>query len=150
MPAHYTAEHEGIKTLSNGQPLASKHRIGNAAVDAFAKEVARKDAPPKWQIQAVADATEKLTAIGKWLGHSCAYANRFPLPDHLRTSRSEFIRDSEASKQVVKKPRPLKRKAASQLTPPAVPGDLSGCPRWVALRERIRARSAAASQSEPP
>eukprot|EP00973_Karenia_brevis_P072295 10043929-Karenia_brevis.AAC.1 len=52
MPAHCTSKHEGMKTLSNGQPLSRQHRIGNATVDGLAKDIAREDAPPRWQMQA--------------------------------------------------------------------------------------------------
>eukprot|EP00973_Karenia_brevis_P086354 11973872-Karenia_brevis.AAC.1 len=46
MLAHCTAEHEGVKALSDGQLLSKHHRIGNEAVDNFAKDIARNDAPP--------------------------------------------------------------------------------------------------------
>ena len=151
MPAHCSAEHEGIRALSNGQLLSRDHRIGNATVDGYAKQVAKDGAPPKWQMKAVADATDRLIAIGTWIGQSGAYANHFPLPDHLRTDQSKYIRDSDGAKQA-RKPRPPKRKAKSPRTPPLQPGglyDLSACPWWVAMRQRIRARSAA-RQYDPP
>jgi hypothetical protein len=148
MPAHCAAEHEGLKSLSNGQLLSRRHRTGNAAVDGFAKEIAKEDAPPQWQMKAVADATDRLTAIARWIGQSGAYANHFPLPDHLRTETSKYIRDSEGFRRA-KKPRPSKRKAEGQLGPPAQPGDYSACPWFIAMRERILARSAVARQSEP-
>jgi hypothetical protein len=149
MPAHCTAEHEGVKTLSNGQLLSRHHRTGNAAVDGYAKEIAMQDAPPQWQMKVVADATDRLTAVGRWIGQSGAYANHFPLPDRLRTETSKFIRDSEGLKRP-KKPRPAKRKAEVPLAPPVTLADFSACPWWVAMRERIMAKSAAARQGGEP
>ncbi len=143
MPAHCTQCQEGVKRLSNGSPLTAEHRAGNAEVDRLAKEVAKGDAPPPSQMAAVRRATERLMAIGKWVGQSGALANRFPLPEHLRTSSFKYCRDSEGLKQHTR-PCPTKRKAPEQASKPPALGDLSACPWWVQLRQRVLLRASAA------
>ena len=151
MPAHCSAEHVGKKSLSNGQLLSPIDLEGNAAVDRYAKAVAKGDAAPQWQLDAVRGATDRLLAVATWIGQIGAYANHFPLPQELQTSTSRFIRDSEGVRRAqTKKHTPAKRKAEAQLTPPKVPGDLSACPRWAALPQRILARSLAANPDREP
>eukprot|EP00973_Karenia_brevis_P079099 10976216-Karenia_brevis.AAC.1 len=51
-------------------------------------------------------------AIGRWIGQSGAFANKFPLPQHMQTEKCKFVRDAEAVKV-----RSVKRKADEQLSP---------------------------------
>jgi hypothetical protein len=86
-------------------------------------------------------------AIGTWIGQVTALANHFPLPPHLRSERCKFMRDSEGIK-----PRCRVRKRCAESSESSVEakrpklGDLSACAWWVAMRERIAARSVAAAR----
>ncbi len=142
MPAHCTVAHDGIKVLSDGQPLTQLHRRGNDAVDELAKAAARQDAPPSWQLRAVARATDRLTAIATWIGQSAALANHFPLPEQLSKEGCSHIRDAEGTKRRASRPRSASAAAVSPALPLLPPGPraLLECPRWVALRERVRCK----------
>jgi hypothetical protein len=146
MPAHCTASQDGLRTLSDGQPLTETRRKGNAAVDELAKSAARQDAPPQWQLQAVAKATDRLMAIGKWIGRIGALANRFPLPEHLRTDKCHYIRDAEG----IKRP-PRKKASRAKLARGRkhMAAQLFETPRLAALRARILARSQTCTPHKP-
>ena len=145
MPAHCTASHDGVRSLSTGQPLTEAHRLGNAAVDELAKGAARQDAPPGWQLQAVSKATNRLLAVAKWIGQIGAFANRFPLPEHLRTEKCRYGRDAEGVKQPPRKTQcgaKLSRQQSRSAT------RLCKTPRLAALRDRVVAKTQAAAVQE--
>ena len=61
-------------------------------------------------------------------------ANHFPVPGSCTDGKQNYIRDSEGVQ--VRKYKPRKKRALDD-APTRVPGDLSLCPRWAALRRRI-------------
>ena len=73
-------------------------------------------------------------AIALWIGQCTVLANHFPLP-RVGDVKQVFVRDSEGMQNKTRKPS-AKRKH-EVVSPDPVPGDLSLCPRWAALRRRI-------------
>ena len=140
MPAHCSAAQVGRKVLSNGQVMTEVDRDGNAYVDSRAKRAAMRDRVPVSDRLRVQRAGAKLTAIAKWIGRCTVHANHFPMGTCDQAGKPLFCRDSEAK---ARKPagtdKAKKRKAQGEVE--KVPGDLSLCPRWEALRKRVLLKS---------
>ena len=68
MPAHCRPDMVGVKNLSDGSTLTEVQRIGNDAVDHYAKKIPKENAPPKHQREAVEAATNSLFDIAAWIG----------------------------------------------------------------------------------
>ena len=139
MPAHNTATSYVGKKLSNGQPVQAHDVVGNDNVDGLAKQVARRDAMPRAQVQSVRDAAERLRDAAIWIGRATAYANHCPLDALVAVDPAaprQYLRDSEAQRP--RRPQACKRKAAPAgavpepsaqadgTGPPALP-DVTGC-----------------------
>ena len=143
MPAHCGKSQISNRHLSDGSSLSPIDVAANDYADEKAKAEARALKPPKRQLQLVVQQGAKLTEAARWLGQVTALANRFPLPRVAGDSgRQTFARDSSGTK-----PAPSSRtsKRPRSLEPaPRAPGDLSGCGRWEALRQRVLSRTAPA------
>ena len=116
--------------------MRQKHRIGNAAVDILAKSAASDDKLPVATLRWINAKCDKLTTIAMWIGRCTYMANHFPDSRGGPEAKPQFLRDSEglAATRMQKYKVGRKRKA------PVVPtqtGDLSRCPRWQLLRQRI-------------
>ena len=87
---------------------------------------------------------EDLTAIALWIGKCTVMANRFRDPRSDDNAKATYLRDSEGLAAT----RLQKYKAARKRKVPEVPqpGDLSHCPRWQAIRQRILGRAAASCE----
>ena len=145
MPAHCNEKAAGQKYLSNGSPLTILDVSSNGMVDTFAKRVARREAPTQHELWSVRAAARRLTEAARWLGQITALANHFPVNavDSRGRAVTRHIRDSEGFKKV-SQPAKKKEKPPTEDTPLArTPGDLSECPRWAALRQRLLARTSA-------
>ena len=121
---------------------------GNAAVDHLANQIAKRDRAPKEQLREVRRAGERLTAIATWIGQIGAYANEFADPRVVQVpgAKAKLVRDSTgmSPKQQFSR-RGVKRKAGAMAVATPLLGDLSQCPRWAALRQRILAKATVAS-----
>jgi len=99
--------------MSNGKPVQAHDVTGNDLVDELAKQIARRDALPRAQVQMVRDAAARLREAALWIGRATAYANRCPL-DTLAPvdpgAKRQYVRDSEAERP--RRTRGCKRKAA--------------------------------------
>ena len=78
--------------------------------------------------------------IGESLSQSGVLANHFPLPREGINTNQVYIRDSEGMQGRIYQPR--KKRKRDEVIPGPVPGDLSLCPRWAALRRRILEKEA--------
>ncbi len=147
MPAHCSKTAVGIKKLSDGRPMTSHDLQANAFVDRLCKEAAAKAAMPEPMRNKVAEQSNKLTCIARWLGQVTVIANHYPAglgPN----GKSMFLRDSEARKRP--KVSGQKRKAEEQLAPATLltQNDSSSslehikCPRLRAVHARVLARLA--------
>ena len=65
--------------MRSGQSVRAHNIVGNDFVDALAKEIARKDALPRAQIQMVCETAARLRDAAVRIGRATAYANRCPL-----------------------------------------------------------------------
>ena len=108
-------------------------------VDCHAKSAASADRIPRKDIFRITAAGEKLTAIAKWIGMIGATANRFKVSGNGAGEPTKYIRDSDArpARRPVSPKRIAKGKRSNEEPPVVRPGDLSLCPRWAALRQRI-------------
>ena len=140
MPAHCRVSQAGSKLMSNGLPITVRDINGNKLVDSGAKAIARREKPPKQQIAFVKKEGQLVREAAMWLGKITALANHFPNPawSEGQDRKSKFLRDSQGCRANVKKSENRKRKQPD--VEPRVPGDLSSCPRWAAIRARICAR----------
>ena len=147
MPAHCTVAQAGSKLMSNGLPITVRDIRGNELVDSGAKAIARRERPPKHQIAFVKKEGCVVREAAMWLGKITALANHFPNPawSEGQGRKSKFLRDSQGCR--VRKSETRKRKQPNAAQEPRVPGDLSSCPRWAAIRARIFARSMATPTS---
>ena len=148
MPAHCSEGAAGQKRLSNGDRLTVTDVRANSFADKYAKQVPRGEKPPLRDFAAVRRASVKLEEAARWLGRITALANHFPVATVDRDGAPSLghIRDAEGIKRATTS-RPAARKTTEAPAPP-VPGDLSSCPRWAAIRQRVAARSTVSS-SEP-
>ena len=140
-PAHCTGSQVAGKKLSNGAPMKQRHRIGNDEVDTRAKEVASADRLPACTLKWIEAKSDDLVAIALWIGQCTAMANRFRDPRGDPNGNATYLRDSGglAATRLQKYRAGRKRKAPA---PPTQPGDLSRCPRWQRIRQRILDRAA--------
>ena len=136
LPAHCTGAQVDSRQLSNGAPMRQKHRIGNAAVDALAKSSANDDRLPLATLKWIAAKGDKVTTIAMWIGRCTYLANHFPDTRGDPDAKPKYLRDCEglAATRSQKYKTGRKRKAP---VVPTQPGDLSRCPRWQQLRQRI-------------
>jgi len=136
LPAHCTGAQVGDRKLSDGTPMKQKHRIGNALADTLAKESANDDKLLIGTMKWIVAKGDKVSAIAMWIGRCTYMANHFPDPRGDPDAKAKFLRDSEglASTRMQKYKAGRKRKVP---TVPSQPGDLSQCPRWQRLRQRI-------------
>ena len=81
---------------------------------------------------------QELLDIAKWIGVCGVLANHFPVEQGIEGAKMIYIRDSDAVTSRCKKPRAKKRKRSPSVQ--RSPGELPQCPRWVAVRDRIRER----------
>ena len=145
MPAHCSSSQVGQRRLSDGRTLSTTDLIANEYVDEKAKAMARSLRPPLPQMELVCHGAARLMEAAMWLGRITAYANHFPLDSHCGESKTRHARDSagitaSARARGSKRPQPEHTYSA-----PRLPGDLADCPRWAAIRARIRDKSAAAA-----
>ncbi len=95
----------------------------------------------KWQ-------SERLVAIARWIGTASELASAFPAADAAGESKTRSLRDSTGLRPKPRVPstvgvaRGVKQKCSG--VGAKVTGDLSGCPRWERLRQRIRDRVSSA------
>ena len=90
----------------------------------------------KKDMKFLADQGQMLISVAKWIGICTAAANHFPVRADGE-SKNTYLRDSTGVATVRRR---AKRKRA--VSPPqAIPGDLSKCARWAALRERILSKN---------
>ena len=107
----------------------------------LAKQVPQSEKPARHEFEAVRSATIRLEEAARWLGRITALANHFPIASVDSDGKPvvRHIRDSQGRKRV------CTAKAARRKPPvplaPRVAGDLSQCPRWAAIRQRIAART---------
>ena len=129
------------RKLSNGTPMEQRHRIGNAEVDMLAKSAACDDRRPISILKRITAKGDKVIAIAMWIGRCTSMANHFPDSRNDPNARPQFLRDSEgmAANRLPKAKRGTKRKAIVVL--PHL-YDLSSCPRWQRLRQRILDKAA--------
>ena len=114
--------------------MEQKHRIGNAMVDTLAKESAADDKLPAVTLQWIAERSSVLTDIAMWIGRCTHLANNFRLGSDSKT----VVRDSKglaAARLQRYRLNKSEKRSAPEL--PRRPGDLSQCPRWQQLRQRI-------------
>ena len=96
--------------------------------------------------------TRNKSRIATWIGQITALANHFPLLEHLRTEKSKFIRDSEGLKiqgRLRKRTAEAAKCPTTEAKRPKI-GDLSSCPRWEAVHQRILAKQARISSALNP
>ena len=111
--------------------------------DRLAKQAARRHKPPQCQIDMVRSEGQLLMDAAMWIGKATALANHFPNPnwnDQLDI-KLKFLRDSQAGRPWGRMTAAKKRKSPDAASVPRIPGDLSGCARWEALRLRICAKA---------
>ena len=138
MPAQCSSKLVGIRRLSDGTLLSERDRIGNGRVDDFAKQAAGRDKVPRSVLQLIMQHNLLLSAVAKWIGQVGVTANHFELPETGDNGKKVFIRDSEGMQSRQSKPRkPRVSKRSREEATVRIPGDLSQCPRWAALRRRI-------------
>ncbi len=142
MPAHCSKSQAGQKEMSNGCKVSDIDIAGNAFVDKWAKEAAEAQAPPKQDFELILQRTQLLQSVARWIGVCTEAANHYPGSKDEK-GRTVYLRDSEAKPKALRKAKPVKRKRSP--SPQRRPGDLSKCPRWAALRERVLSRSIGAS-----
>ena len=145
MPAHCEAGAVGVRRLGDGSVPTECDRQTNALVDELAKAAAAWDRIPVAQRKSVARRWDRVTAMATWIGQATVLANAFPDPRSSGRSGSQSkLRDNEGRRIAA----PARsRKRARPEAPASLPqvdgraaGDLSGCPRWEALRRRVAAR----------
>ena len=147
MPAHCSEDQAYTRCLSNGQALTAADICINALVDGLAKEVARRQKPPQWQIDMVRAEGRKVADAAMWIGRATAFANRFPNPHWTEQlgPKLKFLRDSEGTRPRRPASTSAKRKLPAPESEPVQPGNLSPCPRWEAVRLRVLAKASRTS-----
>ena len=131
-------------------PIAQRHRTGRSAP--CPSRAARADRRSRQQRLMVLDLGAKVSTMAKWLGQVTHLANCFPDPTWDGSGRQQKLRDSEGvrrtnlprrqqrpSRQALEQKQCVARneqRAGVQLH------DLSGNPRWAALRARIARKEA--------
>jgi hypothetical protein len=158
MPAHCSQQAVGNKQLGNGDWLTSYDVEGNAFVDKLAKEAARADRLPRLQRKAVHELGELVAAIVTWIGQVTRLANCLPDPAWSGVGKQRRLRDSEAVRgrsTLAHSPASSRQcrqqgsaSSSQQPAPSTVLYDLSGHPRWAALRQRIREKEQVAAQRQ--
>ena len=101
MPVHNTATSYVGKKMSNGQPVQAHDVVGNDLVDELAKQIARRDALPRAEVQMVREAAACLCEAAVWIGRATVYANRCPLDVLVPVdpnAKRQYVRDSEAER----------------------------------------------------
>ena len=138
-PAHCTGEQVAYRKLSDGSPMRQRHRLGNAQADTQAKQSAADEKLPSHTLKWIATNSRKLLDIAMWIGRCTHTANHFRTCSGDPPAKAVHIRDCEGLAatrlQRYKAGRKRKREEPEDTTP--VPGDLSLCPRWQRLRQRI-------------
>ena len=127
--------------------MKQKHRIGNAAVDALAKSSANDDRLPVATLKLIATESEKVTNIALWIGRCSYMANHFPDTRGNPEAKPKYLRDSEGLAATRLQKYKARRKRRAPVFP-TKPGDLSRCPRWQQLRQRILAKASSARRIE--
>ena len=124
--------------------MKQRHRIGNAEVDTRAKEVAMVDRLPSSTLKWIEAKSDDLMEIALWIGKCTVVANRFHDPRSDPNAKATYLRDAEglAKTRLQKCKAGRKRKVPDF---PTQPGDLSQCPRWQAIRQRILDRAVSPS-----
>ena len=134
MPAHCTAAQVSSKKLSTGEPMTQANRRGNSLVDWLAKEAALWDQLHPTFLKLIKSEAALVTAIAICIGQCGVLANHFPF-GRTQEGKQTFVRDSEGIQRRIHKPRQKRKLSIAGLG--RTPGDLSLCPRWAALRQRI-------------
>ena len=82
--------------------------------------------------------SDLLVAVSMWIGQVGVLANHFKVPGKIINGKQVFVRDSECVKvtKFVHTPSASSKRKASEVLPRAA-GDLTSCPCWLALRERM-------------
>ena len=116
------------------------HRVGNAEADRLCVEAATEDKLPAATLKWIVRESDKVTLIAMWIGRCTAEANHFRDPRGDPNAKAIYIRDSEglAATRLQKYQSQRKRKVPAA---PSQPGDLSQCPRWQRIRQRILDRA---------
>ena len=148
MPAHCSKTAVGNKKLSDGRFMTQHDLQANAFVDKLCKEAAARAAMPEPMRKKVAEQSQKLVCIARWLGQVTVLANHFPA-GMGPNGKCVFLRDSEARRKP--KGSGQKRKAEVQLAPAGTATEDDKlqssaqcmCPRLRAVHDRVRARLAA-------
>ena len=145
MPAHCTIKQIAGRKLSDGDAMSEVDLKGNDYVDGKAEGVARGECISGALLKEISSCSARVTAIATWLGQITEFANRFPDPRVGSGEKRKFLRDSEghaAAKSSAS--RGVKRK---QVTVLPVPGDLSLCPWWERLPQRVLLKESATAHS---
>ena len=144
MPAHTTEATRSHRRRSDGKPLTAVDIAINDRADRLAKAIPKKEKPPFEDFRRIKEDAAHVMEAAQWLGRVTARANRFPDPSGALDSagRLKHLRDSQGLKG-------SQSRTAKKVTvaPPPEPGDLSGCPRWAALRMRILERAAGSAHA---
>lgn len=142
-PAHLTGDQVAGRKLSDGTPMRQRHRIGNDLADLHAKEAAVADKLPVRTLKWIEATSDEVLQLALWIGKCTEAANRFRDPRVCPEAKAVFLRDSEglATSRLCRYKADRKRKATVELIRP---GDLSRCPRWQAVRQRLLAKEALA------
>ena len=139
--AHCSGEQVAYRKLSDGTPMRQRHRIGNALADTLAKQSAKDDKLPASVLEAIATSSHKLREIALWIGRCTVAASHFCTQGGEFGTKASHLRDSEGLASSRLKPcieRGCKRHFDEVAAAPVRrPGDLSLCPRWQQLRQRI-------------
>ncbi len=154
MPAHCGKDQVGVRQLGNGDLLTISDVDGNAFADQLAKQAARTDRLPSAQRRAVREQGELIIAVATWIGQATRLANHFPDPSWSGSGKKPYLRDADgvacSRLKPVRHRKPREPLAAAPVAvQPQAPGlyDLSGHPRWDALRLRVQAKEAAAREA---
>ena len=105
----------------------------------MAKHSAKEDKLPASVLKAIEDDSQKLVEIAMWICRCTVAVNHFSIHSGDLAPKSSYIRDSEGLAASRRKERSggLKRKRDEAVGLTRQPGDLSLCPRWQLLRQRI-------------
>ncbi len=137
MPAHCSLKQAFAKACSDGSLLTPTDIRANDVVDAGAKAIARAEKPPLNQFKLVKRESTRLVEAAMWLGRVTALANHFPVEaDDIK----RHIRDSEGMRRKANKTVASQSQVPVEQPVAPVPGDMSRCQRWSALRARVLAK----------
>ena len=115
-------------------------------MDDLAKSAARRDRLTLAHRNHVIAQWDHVTAIAIWIGQVTVLADTVPDPDcPVDGGRQRKLRDSEGRHALGtgRAKKGVKRKAPPPEETSRAAGDLSGCARWEALRQRVAAKQAA-------